>query len=187
VGLLLSPLSNVATSALVEGVGFVARLCQRRSTYELARCRADRTGKPLVVVGAPTACRHGVVSGSLAQYRCGDLPCVDLEGCAACGAPPTDLERPGAIAVEDGGAVVCVQYVLEYVGDVEAAWREVCRAAGSPRDVLVSRVQGWAPGTRVLTGCRRLLDPPSSRGELSYYETRRPGRGTVRGVGRRLL
>jgi hypothetical protein len=189
--LLLSPALSVLQTSLVEGVAFVQRLSSRRGNFLAARRRADLTGKPLVVVGSRT---RGYVRGTWSQYTCGDLPCVDLDGCrdddyGGCGAPPTNLETQGAIGVSDGGAVVCVQYVLEYVNDIDAAWREVQRAAGSPDDVFVTRVQGWATLARLGTRCRRILDdaPPNRTGELVYHDVWSGPRDVARPPGRRVL
>lgn len=167
--MLFDPTINLATSAAVEGVAFLDRLVTRKAMYGRARARAIETGKPLVVVGAPMA------SGSLSQYRCGDLPCIDLEGCSACAAPPRDVTVAGAIPVQDGGAVVLVQYVLEYVENIDGAWAEIKRAAGRSGDVFVSRVQDWATFTRLMTGCKRIIKsaPPNDTGELTYKRVRR--------------
>ena len=183
--MLLSPVANVLTTGLVEAGSYLGRLSYRRYVYELARCRADQTGKPLVVVGAPT---HGTTTGSLCQYDCGDLPCVDLGGCERCGAEGRDVEVAGAIPVQNGGAVVCVEYVLEYVRDVDAAWREIRRASGDPSDVFVARVRDFETMTRVTTGARRILDgPPDRDGALRYHDVRAPGRVGRRGEPRRVV
>ena len=172
-------------SAAVEGLAFLDRLASRRGMHLRARERARTTGRPLVVVGAPSG---GFVRGPLAQYACGDLPCVDLGGCALCGAPSRDLRRRGAIPVKDGGAVVLVSHVLEYVDDpegapyqgagIDAAWREVVRACGSPStDAFVAHVQPWARWARVVYPQRWVVvEAPPASPTLVYRSAGRPPR-----------
>lgn len=177
-----SPVVSLATRAAVESAAYVARVTTGRDLYLRARRRADRTGRPLVVVGAGPGWGRG------ARVRCGNLPCVDLRGCEKCDAPPRSLEEPGAIPVADGGAVVFVQFALEYVEDVEAAWREVTRAAESPDDVYVAHLQAWAPGARTFTGARRLVErAPPDGPELVYRPVVRPPREVARPPRRRVV
>src|SRR6266567_8946670 len=110
--MLFSPSINVATTALVEGTAFVGRLYARKGLYGRALLRSREAKKPLVIVGSPTS---GLVTGKIAQHKCGDMPCVDMRGCSACGARPRNITRSGSIPVADGGAVVLVQYVLEQI------------------------------------------------------------------------
>jgi hypothetical protein len=179
-------LMNAVVTGAIEALSWVGRLSFRRHVYELARARSEATGKPLVVVGAPTS---GPTSGTVCQYKCGDLPCVDLAGCEWCGARPTDVTVAGSIDVPDGGAVVCVQYVLEYVDDVDAAWTEVRRAAGSTSDVFVAHVKDWETMTRLATGAKWIVDdaPPNRTGELKYHAVRAGRRVSRRGTPRRVL
>lgn len=177
-----SPTMNIASSSIIEGAAFIGRLYTRKGMYGRALVRSRDVSKPLVVVGAPTA---GLVRGKLAQYKCGDMPCVDVRGCNACGARPRDLTKSGAIPVRDGGAVVLVQHVLEHIeigpeGDpdvyIRAAWDEITRAAGNSADVFVSRLQEWATFTRAFGGANWIIDsaPPNKDGQLKYHRVRKP-------------
>ncbi len=118
--------------------------------YQRARDRADTIDRPLVVVGAPAK--------SMSQYRCGDVPCVDINGCKSCKAPPRDVTVAGAIALEDDSAVVFSPYVLEYVDNPEAAMAEMQRVAGSPENMYIPTIQDWATGTRVMTGAKHQIN-----------------------------
>ena len=152
-----------------ELVAYVLRGEGRKRRFDQARRRAQATGRPLVTVGAPA----GVLTGG---YACGGapgtgvrgLPCVDLRGCAACGAPPTDLTLPGAIRARDGGCVVFVSCVLEYVVDLDAAWREVLRAAGRDENVFVAHVQPWAHAAWAYPGARYRIEQAPPEGPLLY-------------------
>lgn len=143
----------------MEAAGWMARNARCRLLYQLAKARAAKTGKPLAVVGSPGLGQSGARGNA---YSCGDL-CVDIRGCPVCGAKPCDLTDQGGIPVRPGGAVVFVSYVLEYVDDCDAAWREVVRACGNPKtDAFVAYVQPWATWTRIGTGCNWILEsaPP---------------------------
>lgn len=179
--MLFNPVFSVVTRGVVETGAFINRLAERRGMFGRARLRSKETGKPLVVVGAPTS---GVVRGSASQYKCGDLPCVDVRGCAACGAEPRDLTVVGAIPVPDGGAVVVCQYVLEYVDDIDLAWAEVMRAAGNSNDVFVA-YRSQTTLSHISTGSRRRIvsAPPNVDGKLLYRQFRRPPKTMIKGGG----
>jgi hypothetical protein len=143
-----NPAMNAATHGAIETVGFVHRL-----------------------VGAPS---QGWVRGALAQYRCGDLPCVDLGGCAACAAPGRDVTRVGGIPARADTAVVLCQYVLEYTHDPKAGYAEMVRVAGAERNVFVNRVPEWVTGTRVMTGQNFLItEPPRLSDDRWFHPVRR--------------
>jgi len=181
--MLFHPGVNVATTGITEVGSFLSRLAERRGMYGRAIARAAETGKPLVVVGSPSS---GVLRGSVAQHKCGDLPCVDVAGCRVCGAPPADISEPGSIPTADGGCVVLVQYVLEYVDDIDGAWREITRAAGSPRDIFVG-YRSQTVISRLSTGAKRLIDsaPPNKDGRLLYHNVRRQPKVLVKGCGKK--
>lgn len=164
---------NPITNVIAEGVVFVGRLGARKGMYVRAIDRANETGRPLVVVGAPSA---GWVTGTLAQYACGHLPCVDLRGCEACGAAPADVTKVGAIQAKDNSAVVMVAYVLEYVEDPKAAEAEIMRAAGHPSNVFVA-CAGMSGVTQLATNARRVVvsAPPNSP-DFRYRDVMRPRR-----------
>lgn len=158
----------------IETGGWIARNSRCRLLYRLAKARAVETGKKLAVVGSPGLGQSGARGNA---YSCGDL-CVDIRGCPVCGAKMCDLTKRGGIPIEDGGAVVFVSYVLEYVGDCEAAWAEVMRACGSPKtDAFVAYVQPWATWTRLGTGCNYIVEsaPPDAGnvGTLEFRSARR--------------
>lgn len=162
---------NPITTGLMEGATFVGRLAARKGMYVRAVDRANETGRPLVVVGAPSA---GWVTGSLAQYQCGDLPCVDLRGCETCGAAPADVTVEGAIPAKDDSAVVLVAYVLEYVEDEKAAEAEIMRAAGHPSNVFVA-CAGMSGITQLATNARRVVvAAPPNAPDFRYRSVMRP-------------
>jgi hypothetical protein len=93
-------------------------------------------------------------------YGCGEV-CVDLAGCTGC---PVTVQ--GDIAnytgVPDDSAVVFVSCVLEYVNDVDAAWREILRMAGSLENVFVVCVQPHTMTSVLYPGARRVVKPNGS-------------------------
>lgn len=177
-----SPTMNIASTSLVEGAAFIGRLYMRKGMYGRALIRSRDTKKPLIVIGSPTL---GLIRGKTAQYKCGDMPCVDVRGCSACGARPRDLTKSGSIPVRDGGAVVLCQHVLEHIeigpkDDLELyirlACEEIQRAAGNSADVFVSRLQDWATFTRAFGGANWIIDsaPPNKDGQFKYHQVRKP-------------
>ena len=158
-------------TGLAEAATFIGRLGARKGMYVRAIDRANETGRPLVVVGAPSS---GWVTGTLAQYQCGDLPCVDLRGCDTCGAAPSDVTIKGAIPAKDDSAVVLVAYVLEYVEDEKAAEAEIMRAAGSPANVFVA-CAGMSGVTQLATNARRVVvSAPPTSSDFKYRSVMRP-------------
>lgn len=150
-----------------EAFAYALRGDRRKSHFAMARRRADRLGRPLVTVGAPGG---GLTGG----YTCGNangqrgLPCVDLYGCSACGAPPTDLTLPGAIRSRDNGCVVFSSCVMELVPDIDAAWRETLRAAGSAENVFVVHIEPWAHAAWMYPGTRWRIEQAPPVGPLRY-------------------
>ena len=121
-------------AALVEGSAALVRFRERSAAFKSASERAATLGRKLVVVGDPDAGMH---TRLLRAYGCGDV-CVDLNGCPKC--PVTvvaDITRGPIPDLADDSAVVFVSCVLEYVGDLDAALREIARIAGSPDNIFV--------------------------------------------------
>lgn len=154
-----------------EIYAYVLRGETRKQLFARAQKRAQDLGRPLVVVGAASG---GITPGG---YTCGDLPCVDLGGCRGCDAIPTDVTLPGAIRAPDDSVVVFSSCVMELVPDIDAAWAEHLRAAGSPDNVFVAHIEPWAHTSWMYPGTvnRIFAAPPNGR-ELLYLPTwTRPG------------
>jgi hypothetical protein len=120
----------------LEGTAAIARHAERTRLFDAAVKRATELQRPLVVVGDPDAGLHTRI---VRAYGCGDV-CVDLSGCPACPtALAADITKP--LPFPDNSVVVFVSCVLEYVGDLEAAYRELLRVAGDPKNLFVVTVQ----------------------------------------------
>jgi len=157
-----------------ETVVWWNRLKRRESYYQLAVARADFLKRPLIVIGDPDGGTTKTVNGF------GDL-CVDLTGCP--NAPPApdgsvtgvkaDITKPGSIPAKDDSAVVYVCCVLEYVDDIDAAWKEILRVAGNPWNVVVVTVDPNTFTAYTYPHNRWVIDaaPPTSA-ELSYRSTK---------------
>lgn len=138
-------------AALVEGSAAIVRFRERSAAFKSASERAATLGRKLVVVGDPDAGMH---TRLLRAYGCGDV-CVDLNGCPKCPVTVVADITAGPVAdVPDDSAVVFVSCVLEYVGDLDAALREIARIAGSPDNVFVVNVQPWTLTARLYPGAR---------------------------------
>lgn len=123
---------------VLESGAALLRHRTRSSLFAEAARRATELGRPLVVVGDPDA---GLHTRLVRAYGCGDV-CVDLAGCPACPvALAADITRP--LPFPSGSAVVYVSCVLEYVPDLEAAYAELLRVAGDPKNLYVVTVQPW--------------------------------------------
>jgi hypothetical protein len=122
----------------LEGLGAWLRFSERSSLFAAAVARAKALGRPLVVIGDPDAGMHTRLARA---YGCGDV-CVDLNGCPLCPvAIAADITKPLPFA--DNSVVVFVSCVFEYVDNVEAAYAELLRVAGSPDNLFVVAVQPW--------------------------------------------
>jgi hypothetical protein len=131
-----------------------ARQYQRREGYKAARARADKLGRPLVVVGDPAWGPSSRVFGPNAGY--GDV-CLDLTGCpGATVSDSTQNNRKGLPVVTvkgdaipelrkmgDDTAVVFCSFVLEYVDDVREFYREMRRIAGDVDNVTALTVHPY--------------------------------------------
>ena len=110
------------------------RWSRRRDYFYAASERARQTGRRLVVIGDPDSGAH---TSLFRAYDCGDL-CVDLMGCELCpGSQAINLSTGHVTTIADNSAVVFVSCTLEYIPDVQAAWREILRMAGSTENVYV--------------------------------------------------
>lgn len=120
----------------------------RQQAWARAQARAQATGKPLMVLGAPN---NGVINYFLSDYGCGDL-CMDLQGCPEC---PTALEGRAEDLLqqlEDDSVVAFVSCVLEYVDDPVLVTSELRRVAGP--DLFVVRVEPGSLTSTVYPGAR---------------------------------
>lgn len=132
-------------AAAWEGGWWARRRYERTRVYNLARQRANETGKSLIVVGAPDG---GVTAG----YPCGDWT-VDANGSSCV---PTIAGRlEDGLPFADDSCVVFVSCVLEYVDDYEGALREIQRIAGD--DLMVVRVEPWTATAYLYPGAKRRL------------------------------
>ncbi len=136
-----------------EAGWWLRRLHQRKVVFDQARARAAKLGRPLVVVGAPD---RGPTPGP----GCGDIT-VDLDGSACPVSIAADITKP--LPLGDDSAVVFVSYVLEYVDDYAAGYRELLRVAGSPENLFIVRVEPWTLTAYLYPGAKRTV-PPSLPG-----------------------
>lgn len=137
---------------------WLKRVARRKQLYELAQARARELGRPLVVVGDV---RGGVTHRG---YGYGDL-CVDLTGCpdASVGVR-ADVSKPKAIPLGNDSAVVFVSCVLEFVPNIDAAWREILRVAGSPFNTFVVHLEKFSVAAYAYPGVKWIVEqaPPES-------------------------
>lgn len=129
-----------------EGGWWLRRRSLRSSTFDEAKAQAKRLGRPLVVVGAPDG---GVTSG----YGCGDVT-IDIVKSDCPNSIQADITK--GIPLADDSAVVFVSCVLEYVGDYDAAMRELCRVSGG--NLYVVRVEPWTLTAYFYPGAKRRVD-----------------------------
>jgi SAM-dependent methyltransferase len=123
----------LGASGAVDRIQYYERRAWRQDFYQTARAMATDLRRPLIVIGAPDGWGAGVD-----LYGCGDT-CLDLDGCARCGAKPFDLSS--GIPFDDDSAVVFVSCVLEYVPDLDAVYREIVRVAGGESRVFIVHIR----------------------------------------------
>ena len=107
-----------------EGGWWVIRLAKRKAVFARARAVADKLGKPLVVVGAPSG---GVTAG----YSCGDIT-IDIDARAVSACPNHyvfDLNKD-RLPYPDDSVVVFQSCCLEYVQNLPYAISELGRVSG---------------------------------------------------------
>ncbi len=151
--------------AAVEGTATVKRFFRRRDYYNDALARATETERHLVVVGDPKA---GATTRILPATGSGDL-CIDLTGCPSSeNGLAADITKRVDV-VKDDSAVVFVSCVLEYVDDIQAAWAEIVRMAGSPSNIFIVTVEPWSLTARLYPGAKWVIDKAPPEGtELVY-------------------
>lgn len=141
----MSPLLLVP---LWECAWWLRRQFRRSNAYRDALAHARRIGRPLVVVGAPD-------SGPTSGYGCGDVT-VDIAASSCPRAVRADITK--RIPLPNDSAVVFVSCVLEYVGDVESAKREILRVAGDRSRVHHVNVEPWTLTAYLYPGARRTVE-----------------------------
>jgi hypothetical protein len=136
---------------IAEGAAAWLRFETRTRLFLEAAQRAKTLERPLVVIGDPDAGMHTRLRRA---YGCGDV-CVDANGCAMCPVVRVaDITAGPVPGVPDDSAVVFVSCVLEYVGDLAAALREVQRMAGDVENIYVVTVQPWTFTASLYPGAR---------------------------------
>lgn len=131
---------------------WLGRRKKRSDSYWQAAEHAAARGKPLLVIGDP---QSGLTRG---DYGYGDK-CVDLSGCPC--APEgrgfkIDLSTE-TLPFEDDSHVIFSPFVLEYVDNVDHAYGEFCRVAGSPQDMRVLTLGDGEFASYAYPGARWLL------------------------------
>lgn len=137
------------------------RLMDRKRIFAEAQARAAELGRPLVVVGDPFG---GGFTRLFPAYTCGDL-CVDLNGCPKCPEQLAADITKDKLPLCDDSAVVFVSCVLEYVDDIQAAWRELRRVAGP--ELYLVRVGGWSLSSWLFPGAKWILSQVPEGGILA--------------------
>jgi hypothetical protein len=103
-----------------------SRKDEAQRMLDIAAYRAREIQRPLAIVGAVDAPPPGVTVFS--------------------------PEDPTAIPAQDNSCVVLCSFSLERVDDIDTAWREISRVAGSPFNIFVAHVRGgfasWSPSVR---------------------------------------
>lgn len=167
-------LTEAAASVVTNEVfAWWSRRNQRGDYYQLASARAKLTGRPLIVIGDPDA--H-VTRGEVGY---GEL-CVDLTGCPLAPAGvKADITQPGSIRKRDGtpvaddSAVVVIFCVLEYVDNIDAAWKEVMRVAGNFSNVFVVYVEQMTLTAWLYPGALHVITAaPPTAPTLEYKNVR---------------
>lgn len=141
----------VLLPVLMLAAEWLARKSLRRDVFAAAERRARETGRTLLVVGDPDG---GLTHG---DYGYGDV-CVDLTGCP--GAPrgvAIDLST-GVLPLQDDSAVVFCPFVLEYVPDIDHAFGELLRVAGSAENLFIMTLKPWELATYVYPGARWMIE-----------------------------
>ena len=138
--------SLLALAAAWEAFWWQARCVDRSDAYRRALACSRRTGKPLLVVGAPDRGATRSPEGDIV---------LDIGPSCAPVAIRADVCR--RIPLPDDSVVAFVSCVLEYVEDLPSAVRELRRVAGDR--LFVARVQPWTLASRLYPGARRTIDP----------------------------
>lgn len=134
-----------------EGGWWMRRRSERARVFALAAADAKASGRKLVVVGAPDR-------GATAGPSCGDVT-VDIGTSACPNFVQADITK--RLPFDDDSVTVYVSCVLEYVGDYDAALRELRRVAGD--HLYVVRVEPWTLTAYLYPGAKRRLALPSGK------------------------
>lgn len=112
------------------------RVDERVQSYKRAEARARSLGRKLVVIGDP---KGGVTHD---DYGYGNV-CIDLTGCKDAPSTVTAIQADIAdgLPIETDSTVVFIPYVLELVPDIDQAWAEILRIAGSQENVFMLALQ----------------------------------------------
>lgn len=149
------------------------RLDLRKVYYARAKLRAEELKRPLVVVGDPDGgpTNPGPIYGDM---------CVDLTGCPV--APRgvrADISKSHAIPMADDSAVVAVFCVLELVPDIDAAWKEIMRVAGSPKNVFVVAMQPSSFSAWFYRGVQWVITDAPPTADTIVYKSAQIGRDPI--------
>ncbi len=134
-----------------ELLGAFLRHADRSNLFGAANKRAKSIQRPLLVVGDPFG---GVWTKIFPAYGCGDV-CIDLQGCKCPVQIQADITK--GVNLESDSYVVYVACVLEYVEDIEAAWLEIIRLAGSVDNIFIVRVQSWTLSSWLVPGAKWVI------------------------------
>lgn len=151
---------------LLAGIGGVEiilaarRWADRRALYDAARRRARATGRRLVVLDPSPRGASRVAE---------DVALADGSG----GRGLMSAPLPDTAAVPAGSAVVVVP-AFERAEDIEAAWAEALRMAGTPDNVFVTTVPTWSFTSTLAPGHRWAVEaaPPGAATLVAYPITR---------------
>ena len=135
---------------IYESIHQIIRQRDRKQYYQMAVCRANETGLPLIVIGDPANGFGSKLFGK--TYGYGDY-CIDLTGCPYNdNINGTNIKGDALKALKEfdnGSAVIFVSGVLEYVDDVDNLILELKRVGGEHLFIrivsqysLVSRTYG---------------------------------------------
>ncbi len=117
-----------------------SRFDTRTRLFMEAAQRARTLQRTLVVIGDPDTGLHTRLRRA---YDCGDV-CVDANGCPMCPVVQVADITAGPIpGIGTNSVVVFISCVLEYVGDLPAALREIQRIAGDLENIYIVTVQPW--------------------------------------------
>lgn len=134
-----------------EGGWWLHRCWQRSKLFKAAQEDAKASGRKLVVVGAPDM-------GATAGPGCGDVT-IDIGESKCPGFLKADITE--RLPFDDDSVTVFVSCVLEYVGNYEAALKELQRIAGD--HLYVTRVEPWTLTAYLYPGARRTLSESSGQ------------------------
>jgi hypothetical protein len=146
------------------------RVRERKAMFARASRRAKELGRKLVVIGDPDG---GVTHGG---YGYGDV-CIDLAtGCAK--APSSTLSLKADISeplpLESDQYVVFISYVLELVLEIDKAWAEINRIAGSEENIFMLALHPSESATYSYPGIVNAITSMPPDGPLVYAPLSRP-------------